>query len=65
MVQKDQHIERSSLCTVFLDTLLVNAHTVGRFCRCFQKETLGRVYQIAVLFAMFMESGNESDFILI
>jgi hypothetical protein len=34
MVQKDQHIERSSLCTVFLDTLLVNAHTVGKISSC-------------------------------
>ena len=31
MVQKDLHLERASLCDVFLDTLLVNAHTVGLY----------------------------------
>ena len=29
MVTKDVHLERAGLCDVFVDTLLVNAHTVG------------------------------------
>jgi len=29
MAPKDLHLERAALCDVFLDTLLVNAHTVG------------------------------------
>ena len=31
MVDKKVHLERAALCDVFLDTLLVNAHTVGPF----------------------------------
>ena len=30
MVTKDVHLERAGLCDVFVDTLLVNAHTVGK-----------------------------------